>query len=75
MDSIITLYQQLVEKVFSRIDDCLPQDKYLSSASKLASVLLIRICRRWRDVAVGTPILWYRLFVDVYDRDWQQTVF
>ncbi|KAG2352740.1 hypothetical protein BDR07DRAFT_1223717, partial [Suillus spraguei] len=33
---------------------CLPEDKYLSPASKLAPVLLTRICRRWRDVAVST---------------------
>ncbi|KAG1786554.1 uncharacterized protein HD556DRAFT_1414788 [Suillus plorans] len=42
---------------------CLPEDKYLSPASKLAPVLLTRICRRWREIAVGTPSLWDRLGV------------
>ncbi|KAG2057470.1 hypothetical protein BDR06DRAFT_1005105 [Suillus hirtellus] len=42
---------------------CLPEDKYLSPVSKLAPVLLTRICRRWREVAVGTPSLWDRLDV------------
>ncbi|KAG1779540.1 hypothetical protein EV702DRAFT_1001467 [Suillus placidus] len=54
---------------------CLPEDKYLSPMSNLAPALLTRICRRWRDVAVGTPVLWCRLFVDVYDRGWQKTAF
>ncbi|KAG1868256.1 hypothetical protein DFJ58DRAFT_97554 [Suillus subalutaceus] len=54
---------------------CLPKDKYLSPDSKLPPVLLTRICRRWRDVAVGTSGLWCRLFVDVRHRDWQKTAF
>ncbi|KAG1774850.1 hypothetical protein EV702DRAFT_974026, partial [Suillus placidus] len=46
---------------------CLPQDKYLTSASRQVPMLLTRICRRWRDIAVDTPSLWCRLFVDVCD--------
>ncbi|KAG1724176.1 hypothetical protein EDB19DRAFT_318880 [Suillus lakei] len=32
---------------------CLPEDKYLSPASMLSPMLLTRICRPWREVAVG----------------------
>ncbi|KAG1720742.1 hypothetical protein EDB19DRAFT_1914250 [Suillus lakei] len=47
---------------------CLPEYQYLYTASELAPVLLTRICRLWREVAVGTPSLWCRLHVD---EDWQ----
>ncbi|KAG1740806.1 uncharacterized protein EDB91DRAFT_1004775, partial [Suillus paluster] len=40
---------------------CLPEVKYLSPASKLAPMLLTRICQRWREVAVGMPSLWCML--------------
>ncbi|KAG1874353.1 hypothetical protein F4604DRAFT_2009721 [Suillus subluteus] len=69
--SSITLHKRLVSplwrlptEVLSHIFvHCLPEDKYLSPASKLAPVLLTKICRRWREVAVGTPSLWCRLNV------------
>ncbi|KAG2754827.1 hypothetical protein P692DRAFT_20828180 [Suillus brevipes Sb2] len=32
----------------------------------LAPVLLTRICRSWRDVAVNTPSLWCKLHVEIY---------
>ncbi|KAG2364130.1 hypothetical protein BDR07DRAFT_1402437 [Suillus spraguei] len=34
---------------------CLPEDKYSSSAPKLAPMLLTRICRPWTDVAADMP--------------------
>ncbi|KAG2345975.1 hypothetical protein BDR05DRAFT_98637, partial [Suillus weaverae] len=69
--SSITLHKRLVSplwrlpfEVLSHIFvHCLPEDKYLSPASKLAPVLLTRICRQWREVAVGTPSLWCSLSV------------
>lgn len=54
---------------------CLPEEQYLSPAPRLGPMLLTRICRRWRDVAVATPGLWCRLFVDVDYSDWQPTAF
>ncbi|KAG2067317.1 hypothetical protein BDR04DRAFT_1105192 [Suillus decipiens] len=51
---------------------CLPEDKYLSPASRLAPLLLTRICRRWREVAVGMPSLWCRLRLAVEHNDWQK---
>ncbi|KAG1816447.1 uncharacterized protein BJ212DRAFT_1271589, partial [Suillus subaureus] len=43
----------------------LPKYRYLYPSSKLAPLLLTRICRRWKDVAVGLPSLWCRLYLDV----------
>ncbi|KAG1738955.1 hypothetical protein EDB19DRAFT_1593863, partial [Suillus lakei] len=37
---------------------CLPETEHLLPSSKLAPMLLTRICRRWRDVAVGMSSLW-----------------
>ncbi|KAG1860423.1 hypothetical protein C8R48DRAFT_245273 [Suillus tomentosus] len=69
--SSITLHKRLISPIWHLPTEvlshifvhCLPEDKYLSPASKLAPVLLTRICRRWREVAVGTPSLWDRLDV------------
>ncbi|KAG2365525.1 hypothetical protein BDR07DRAFT_1353739 [Suillus spraguei] len=54
---------------------CLPEEQYLSPASSLAPMLLTRICRRWTDVAMCTPGLWCKLFMDVDYSDWQLTAF
>jgi hypothetical protein len=44
--------------------------------SKLtAPLLLTKICRRWREVAVDMPYLWCMLSVAVTDRNWQQVAF
>ncbi|KAG1842672.1 hypothetical protein DFJ58DRAFT_625266, partial [Suillus subalutaceus] len=58
---------------------CLPQFPGLNELqppSKLtAPMLLTRICRWWREVAMGMPTLWYTLSMKVHDRDWQQAAF
>lgn len=52
---------------FDRLDD-------LSLSSRLleAPLLLTKICRQWRDVAVRMPSLWCRLLVKVECGDWQR---
>ncbi|KAG2087526.1 uncharacterized protein F5147DRAFT_781289 [Suillus discolor] len=51
---------ELLSEIFMRT---LPPFDELFPPSKLRSpMLLTRICRRWREVAVGTPGLWCRLF-------------
>ncbi|KAG1726097.1 hypothetical protein EDB19DRAFT_235389 [Suillus lakei] len=60
---LVTALWRLPTEVLSQIFVyCLPNYHYLS-ASHLAPMLLTRICRRWREVAVGTPSLWCRLHV------------
>ncbi|KAG1747914.1 uncharacterized protein EDB91DRAFT_1021820, partial [Suillus paluster] len=54
---------------------CLPETSHFSPAPKLAPVLLTRICRRWRDVAVAMPSLWHRLELKDDHRNWQQQAF
>jgi hypothetical protein len=39
-----------------------PFDEFLSPSKLRPPMLLTRICRRWREVVVGTPNLWCRLF-------------
>ncbi|KAG1858758.1 hypothetical protein DFJ58DRAFT_744808 [Suillus subalutaceus] len=57
---------RLPTEVLSQIfHQCLPEDKYLSPASNRAPMLLTRICRPWRDVAVDMPSLWCRLHVNI----------
>ncbi|KIK33415.1 hypothetical protein CY34DRAFT_711824 [Suillus luteus UH-Slu-Lm8-n1] len=43
---------------------CLPEDD-MSPTSNQAPLLLTRICRPWRDVAVNTPSLWCQLHVEI----------
>ncbi|KAG2118408.1 hypothetical protein DEU56DRAFT_918878 [Suillus clintonianus] len=40
---------------------CLPDDKYMLPHPEKAPVLLTRVCRRWREVAVDMPGLWCKL--------------
>ncbi|KAG2143781.1 uncharacterized protein EDB93DRAFT_1154734 [Suillus bovinus] len=77
--SSITLHKRFISplwrlptEVLSHIFiHCLPEDKYPSPALMRAPILLTRICRRWREVAVGTPSLWCRLNVICGFRRWQ----
>ncbi|KAG1856128.1 hypothetical protein F4604DRAFT_1215802 [Suillus subluteus] len=56
-------------------DYCLPDTKYLSPTPDMAPILLTRVCRRWREVAVDMPSLWCRLSLKVFLKDWQQNAF
>lgn len=69
--SSITLHKRLVSPLWRLPTEvlsiifvhCLPEDKYLNPELKLAPILLTRVCRQWREVAVGTPSLWCSLKV------------
>ncbi|KAG2042074.1 hypothetical protein BDR03DRAFT_889350, partial [Suillus americanus] len=72
---ILALWRLPTETLYHIFHYCLPERKHLSPASKLAPMLLTRICRRWREVAVGMPSLWCRLSVEFDYRDWQRAAF
>ena len=40
---------------------CLPDNPYVLPAVRQAPLLLARVCRRWREVALQTPLLWRSL--------------
>ncbi|KAG1778955.1 hypothetical protein EV702DRAFT_1088781 [Suillus placidus] len=45
---------------------CLPKTDYTRPQSQSPPILLTRICRRWREVAVDMPSLWCRLSIAPY---------
>jgi hypothetical protein len=51
---------------------CLPQDQHLLPKPELAPLVLTTICRRWKEVAVGFPMLWCTLQLEVDRDNWQQ---
>ncbi|KAG0704617.1 hypothetical protein DFH29DRAFT_1078199 [Suillus ampliporus] len=68
----VSTFQRLPTELICQIFvHCLPESSHLSPASKLAPMLLTRICRRWREVAVGMPNLWSSMRLEVGRRDWQ----
>ncbi|KAG2345918.1 hypothetical protein BDR05DRAFT_1058064 [Suillus weaverae] len=58
VSSLWCLPTEILSQIFVR---CLPEDSHLSLAQNEAPVLLTRICRLWREVAVDMPNLWCRL--------------
>ncbi|KAG0704591.1 hypothetical protein DFH29DRAFT_1078180 [Suillus ampliporus] len=71
-----TLWHFPTEVLSQIFHHCLPETRFLLPPSMLnAPMLLTAICRRWREVAVGDPGLWCRLFVTVDDRDWLRAAF
>ncbi|KAJ7784149.1 hypothetical protein B0H16DRAFT_1491473 [Mycena metata] len=67
---VLTLPHELTSEIFLR---CLPPVPELSSDAKngpnasLAPLLLLRICRTWRNVALSTPHLWVHLHLILAD--------
>ncbi|KAG2132905.1 uncharacterized protein EDB93DRAFT_1340017 [Suillus bovinus] len=73
---VSTLWRLPAEILSQIFKHCLPETNLLLSPSTLkAPLLLTGICRRWREVAVGMPELWCRLYVEVDDRHWEQAAF
>ncbi|OAX34342.1 hypothetical protein K503DRAFT_724653 [Rhizopogon vinicolor AM-OR11-026] len=75
---ISALWRLPVEVLSQIFVHCLPKTDHLRVSSMLAPMLLTRICRHWRDVAMDMPSLWCRLSMEVADwstRDFQQIAF
>ncbi|KAG1747067.1 uncharacterized protein EDB91DRAFT_1245511 [Suillus paluster] len=72
---LVSVLWRIPTEVLSHIFvHCLPEAGCLSPASNLACIMLLtRICRGWREVAVGVPNLWCRLYIK--DRDLQRATF
>ncbi|KAJ7751656.1 hypothetical protein B0H16DRAFT_1260536, partial [Mycena metata] len=51
---ILTLPTEITAEILLH---CLP-DKPVAPSGNVAPMLLGRICRKWRDIACGTPRLW-----------------
>ncbi|KAG2118388.1 hypothetical protein DEU56DRAFT_904998 [Suillus clintonianus] len=75
---LVSALWRFPNEVLSQIfHHCLPdtgsKSSYLLRPSRLkAPMLLIGICRRWRDVATSTPSLWCMLRIDVDVTDWER---
>ncbi|KAK7448797.1 hypothetical protein VKT23_013527 [Stygiomarasmius scandens] len=64
--SLCTAFRRLSPELLSEIFvHCLPSEHLPTRCSHEAPLLLLRICKRWREIALGTPRLWCRLHVHV----------
>ncbi|KAG2137424.1 uncharacterized protein EDB93DRAFT_1106622 [Suillus bovinus] len=54
---------------------CMPEYESRTPSQHLAPVLLTRVCKRWRDIALDMPNLWCRLRLEVGPSNWQQSAF
>ncbi|KAG1799597.1 hypothetical protein EV424DRAFT_1439409 [Suillus variegatus] len=70
LSALWRLPPEILSLIFVR---CLPETEHLLPSPTLAPVLLTRICRRWRDVAIGMSSLWCgALIVDNSHKEWQR---
>ncbi|KAG2089434.1 uncharacterized protein F5147DRAFT_841119 [Suillus discolor] len=73
---LLSALWRLPTEILSQIfNHCLPENIIFLSPLRLrvkTPTLLTGICRRWREVAVGTPELWCRLYVKTDSRHWEQ---
>ncbi|KAG1745308.1 hypothetical protein EDB19DRAFT_1906420 [Suillus lakei] len=56
------LPSELLGEIFLR---CLPQTSYVTPSSNDCPLVLTRICRQWRAVALSTPRLWTSLSISL----------
>ncbi|OJA09241.1 hypothetical protein AZE42_09215 [Rhizopogon vesiculosus] len=68
---LISALWRLPAEILSQIFvHCLPTETDLGISLRLDPLLLTRICRRWREVAMDTPSLWCNLSVNI---SWKQS--
>ncbi|KAJ7132110.1 hypothetical protein C8R44DRAFT_871098 [Mycena epipterygia] len=61
---VLTLPSELISEIFLH---CLPDIEFIIPEPSSAPMLLCRICRKWRHIALATPGLWASLYMDL---DW-----
>ncbi|KAF7349644.1 F-box domain-containing protein [Mycena sanguinolenta] len=57
---ILSLPTEIIARIFV---ECLPEKSRRRFSRKHAPLLLMRVCRRWRDIAVSTSELWTFLHI------------
>ncbi|KAG1771412.1 hypothetical protein EDD22DRAFT_947856 [Suillus occidentalis] len=70
--AISRLPTEILTKIFLY---CVPESENVAPEPHLAPMLLTRVCRRWREIAVDMPDLWCRLRLEDAWDDWQQRAF
>lgn len=60
------LPSELLGEIFLR---CLPQTNYVAPSSDECPMVLTRVCRHWRAVALSTPRLWASLSISLLRAD------
>ncbi|KAG2358259.1 hypothetical protein BDR07DRAFT_1612016 [Suillus spraguei] len=77
-EGLVSYIWRLPNELLSQIfHHCLPDtdpkiNRFSPPSGLKAPMLLMGICRRWREVAASTPSLWCRLHLEVDDTDWQR---
>lgn len=61
-----SLPSELLGEIFLR---CLPQTNYVTPSSDECPLVLTRVCRHWRAVALSTPRLWASLSISLLRAD------
>ncbi|KAJ7493414.1 hypothetical protein B0H11DRAFT_2006299 [Mycena galericulata] len=58
----LTLPPELTSMIFFH---CLPEAEFIEPNTSAAPLVLLRICRQWRYIALSTPALWASLYIDL----------
>ncbi|KAJ7633254.1 hypothetical protein FB45DRAFT_1148910, partial [Roridomyces roridus] len=64
---VLTLPAEVTSEIFTQFLPPFPQRPSL--VGPLSPSFLLRICRQWRDIALGTPALWSTMELDIDSED------
>ncbi|KAF9534041.1 hypothetical protein CPB83DRAFT_845002 [Crepidotus variabilis] len=74
LDSQIAEYRALIKSPIRQVPEdilreifvrCLPQDHSAPMHSTYTPILLLRICSKWREIAISTPQLWASIHIPI----------
>nr|GAT48483.1 predicted protein [Mycena chlorophos] len=60
LSPIRRLPHDMLQEIFKA---CMPEDRNVAMSSSEPPLVLSRTCSRWRNIALGTPMLWSKLHV------------